>query len=213
MDTFKDALDYEKSMQPIADHFYKDKMGAVEIVRYNYNDPRGKVMQKKDIDCTIMIHDNQKNIIPINISEKFRREYWGDMWIELYSRYPNTKGWALESDGVDLIAYFIDGIRIGFDKFGEIIDEASVYLVDAKQIKNLAKNIINQFDNDINLKDHLLEDKKYTTKYEFNGKQYDVVFRTSKTIRPGYSYDGVGVCIRWDDLKEMGIKTEYKNRI
>lgn len=201
MDDFQDKLDYEKDCQQMADKFYTDHMHAISIERYDWNDPEGRQMQKRDADCKIVVKSdvNENDFLhPIVISEKFRTIDWGDMWIELYSRYPSVKGWALESQGVDLIAYFIDGIMSGGDY-------NYVYLVNAKRIKELAEDIIKQFDYANVIKQQLEKVGKYEAKYFFNGKEYDVLFRTSLTQRPTYSYKGVGVCIKWNDLKEMGV--------
>lgn len=203
MDDFQDKLNYEHSQQPMADVFYKEHMGAISIERYDYNDPNGRIKQQHDIDCTITIKDEQDNVYDINISEKFRSIDWGDMWIELYSRYPSVRGWALAFEGVDLIAYFINGLDAGIDK-------NIVYLVNAKRIKEIAENIVKQFDNAVDIKIELEKTGKYNAKYDYNGKQYDVIFRKVKTQRPTYSYDGVGVCIKWNDLKEMGVNITKK---
>ena len=206
MDDFQNKLDYEKGCQQMADVFYKEHMNAISIERYDWDDPEGRRMQKRDADCKIVVKSdvNENDFLhPIVISEKFRSMDWGDMWIELYSRYPSVKGWALESQGVDLIAYFIDGLSAGIDK-------NIVYLVNAKRIKEFAENIVKQFDNAVDIKIELEKTGKYNAKYDYNGKQYDVIFRKVKTQRPTYSYDGVGVCIKWNDLKEMGVNITKK---
>lgn len=200
-DEFEMELEYEKACHPFADQWYKNNLNAEKVERYDYNDPVGHYMQKCDIDCTVHMKDPDGTKLSVNISEKFRREDWGDMFIELYSLHPSVPGWAIESKNVDLIAYF----------GGEI----TTYLVNAKAIKQLAEEILPQFDKiseedmnrliDIGWKNDIVTISSISNKnikYKCNVKY----IRAYTTRKNGSKWMSIGVCINWDALRKIGVK-------
>ena len=106
-DFFK-SLEYEQSMYSKADSFYKKMIQNIwfaeyqndqifiSIKRWDFNTPEGKIKQLDDIDVTIDIEVNNR-IYHYDISEKFRRDDYLDMFVELYSKYPNVEGWGVKS--------------------------------------------------------------------------------------------------------------------
>lgn len=94
------SSEFEKNWQPIADSFYKSKYADSVIKRYNSNTKEDLEFQKKDIDLTLILSDRS-----IHISEKFRKEDYGDLLIELYSKYPDVKGWMRNSEA-EFLVYF-----------------------------------------------------------------------------------------------------------
>jgi hypothetical protein len=80
--------------------FYQSKCPECVINRYDSNLIQDIDFQKKDIDLTIVIEDRS-----IHISEKFRKEDYGDLLIELYSKYPTHQGW-MENSHADYLAYY-----------------------------------------------------------------------------------------------------------
>lgn len=107
---YNQSSKYEISMQPIADAFYKSKFNDVELIRYNSNTDTDKGFQLKDIDLKIKLGERT-----INVSEKFRKEIYNDLLIELYSKYPDKKGW-MENSEAEYIAYFCPGRVYTFNK-------------------------------------------------------------------------------------------------
>ena len=103
---WKSDLEFEKEMMPKADLYYKNVWGAHNILRYNWGDPYGKAMQKKDIDCTVYLEEPSGFIYSKNISEKFRRVNYGDILVEL--RNGTNSGWGLTSEAQGL-CYFVPG--------------------------------------------------------------------------------------------------------
>ena len=72
----------------MADAFYNSKINEKCIIkRYNTDSNESLAFQKKDIDLTLTLTDGS-----IHISEKFRKEDYGDLLIELYSKYPDISG-------------------------------------------------------------------------------------------------------------------------
>ena len=71
----------------MADAFYNSKSEKCIIKRYNIDSNENLAFQKKDIDLTLILTDRS-----LHISEKFRKEDYGDLLIELYSKYPDISG-------------------------------------------------------------------------------------------------------------------------
>ena len=101
---FSTSLKVERNNQPRADAFYKSH-GALNIKRYDYNNPDEKKFQQDGIDCSVEYYAPGLDIFWLNYSEKFRTIDTGDMCIELWSDYDNRiPGWALH-DKSDTILY------------------------------------------------------------------------------------------------------------
>lgn len=94
------SSEYEKFWQPKADKFYSSKYPACGLKRYDSHSLEDLEFQRKDIDLTITIEDRK-----IHISEKYRKDDYGDLLIELYSKYPTVHGWMYHSEA-DFITYF-----------------------------------------------------------------------------------------------------------
>jgi hypothetical protein len=58
-------------------------------------------MQLQDIDVELI-----KNNQAFNVSEKFRDKDFGDLYLEVFSKYPHTRGW-LETGSADMLVYFV----------------------------------------------------------------------------------------------------------
>ncbi len=101
---FSTSLKIEQNNQPRADAFYKSH-GALNIKRYDYNNPAEKKFQQDGIDCSVEYYAPGLDIFWLNYSEKFRTVDTGDMCIELWGDYDNRiLGWALH-DKSDTILY------------------------------------------------------------------------------------------------------------
>jgi UDP-N-acetylenolpyruvoylglucosamine reductase len=87
---------YKKLIQNIWFAEYKNDQIFISIKRWDFNTPEGKIKQLDDIDVTIDIEVNNR-IYHYDISEKFRRDDYLDMFVELYSKYPNVEGWGVKS--------------------------------------------------------------------------------------------------------------------
>jgi hypothetical protein len=97
---FYNSLLHERESTERADKFYKEQMNATEIVRYNANNEYDMIFQHRDIDVTLTINGKL-----YNVSEKFRDVDFGDLYLEIYSKYPHTLGW-IHTGNPDFIAYF-----------------------------------------------------------------------------------------------------------
>ena len=97
---FEKSLQHERSQTGKADCFYRNVFHATEIVRYNSDSEFDMVFQRKDIDVSIRVENKF-----FHISEKFRETDYGDLYVEVYSKYPHVKGW-LHTGSPDVIVYF-----------------------------------------------------------------------------------------------------------
>jgi hypothetical protein len=98
---FNQSLLHEREFAKRADNFYREQMNATEILRYNSDDERDMDFQHRDIDVTLTINGKQ-----YNVSEKFRDADFGDLYVEIYSKYPTVFGW-IHTGSPDFIAYFV----------------------------------------------------------------------------------------------------------
>lgn len=97
---FKNSLQHEREQTCKADQFYKETLKATKIKRFNSDSEEDMLMQRQDVDLLITF-----NNITYRISEKFRDKDYGDMYIEVFSKYPNKMGW-LHTGSPNAILYF-----------------------------------------------------------------------------------------------------------
>lgn len=97
---FEKSLQREQSKTNEADKFYRNVFGATEIVRYNSDSDFDMDFQRKDIDVSLTVEGKV-----YHISEKFRETDYGDLYIEIYSKYPHVEGW-MHTGSPDVMVYF-----------------------------------------------------------------------------------------------------------
>jgi len=97
---FEQSLQNERSKADFADKFYTERFRASDIVRYNSDSDIDMDFQRKDIDVSLVIDGKR-----YYLSEKFREKDYGDMYLEMYSKYPKTQGW-MDSGSPDVVVYF-----------------------------------------------------------------------------------------------------------
>ena len=200
---FDECVKYEKTQQPIADNYYIRLYGnRNELIRYDWDDPSGQYMQRKGIDCSV-IDRNQQPPKLINISEKFRRNDWGDMMIEIYSSYPKTFGWGITDHDVDLYAYFIDPEsyrRRNSDPRDPVYGK--VYEIKAETVHKIAAWAKEQFDNS-DWGDRWLESKS-NKKIVFppTNEMPPIIYIKTYSKRDGRNWMGISICIEWGDIKK-----------
>jgi len=97
---FENSLNHEREQADKADNFYRNIMKVSEIVRFNTDSPSDMVMQREDVDLLITL-----NGITFRVSEKFRDKDYGDLYLEMYSKYPKIEGW-IHTGSPNAILYF-----------------------------------------------------------------------------------------------------------
>lgn len=97
---FKSSLEHEREQASKADAFYRDVLKASEIVRFNSDSEADLEMQRQDVDVLLTLND-----ITYRISEKYRDKDYGDLYVEIFSKYPQKPGW-LHTGSPNAILYF-----------------------------------------------------------------------------------------------------------
>lgn len=96
------SVSYEKEWHHRANFFYFSKYPNGKIRRYDANTPEHIQFQKQDIDVSILFQDKI-----VHLSEKFRQKDYGDLLIEIYSKYPEKEGW-MDNSVADFLVYFCE---------------------------------------------------------------------------------------------------------
>jgi len=194
------SSEYEKFWQPIADEFYTSKYPKCELKRYNSNSSEDIEFQKKDIDLTLILEDTS-----IYISEKFRKEDYGDLLIEIYSKYPSHQGWMANSHA-DYLAYYAKDIVYIIEKHGLIR-----WFEEENFVKNLSAKIEDFHKK--HMHSSVRSKIKWVTKSE-NKIQIDLIqaFNQSGSDQ----WHTLSLAIAWNDLKKEGLsfkKYKLSNRL
>lgn len=85
---FEKSLEYERNQAVEANMFYKKVLGASNTVRFNTDTSTDMQMQLQDVDVQLVIKG-----VTYLISEKFRDKDFGDLYVEIFSKYPYSPGW------------------------------------------------------------------------------------------------------------------------
>lgn len=97
---FEKSLQHEREQTQKADDFYKKVLNVSKIKRFNTDSNADMEMQRADVDLILSLND-----VNYRISEKFRDIDYGDLYLEVYSKYPKTEGW-MHSGSPNAILYF-----------------------------------------------------------------------------------------------------------
>lgn len=97
---FELSLQHERNQSAKADSFYRDVLKVLSIERFNTDSEADMEMQRQDVDVLLTL----KNVT-YRVSEKFRDKDYGDLYVEIFSKYPKTQGW-LHTGTPNAILYF-----------------------------------------------------------------------------------------------------------
>lgn len=183
----------ENSNRNRADEFYRS-LGATNITIHDYNTDSGKYNQVQDIDVTVQFSRNSGKI-DVNISEKARTKNYGDTVLELYSKYPQQKGWGLTGNS-DRVAIFYP-------------DEVVVF--HSKDLKRVAEELLDPVTEFI--QETGFRSGKTTVKIDGQNIKVDVKV-TSSSGKYTSRWDSVFVCISYSDLDKLNVKyTRFPNQV
>lgn len=112
---FNESMGREVAHFKKANQFYREHLSAKNIERCDFSTKEGKIQQRADIDL-FFDHNSRR----ISVSEKKRNKDYGDIYLETYSKYPNTEGWVLHSKA-DFFAYFFP-TRVFWAPFQPIVN-------------------------------------------------------------------------------------------
>jgi hypothetical protein len=85
---FENSLVHELAQTIAANLFYRTVIGASQILRFDTDSERDMEQQLQDVDLDLVI-----NNVTYHVSEKFRDKDYGDLYIEIFSKYPHSAGW------------------------------------------------------------------------------------------------------------------------
>jgi len=97
---FKSSLSHEREQAGKADRFYREVLRATDIKRFNSDSEADMAMQRQDVDLLLTVNDTV-----FRVSEKFRDKDYGDLYVEVFSKYPDTPGW-IHTGSPNAILYF-----------------------------------------------------------------------------------------------------------
>jgi len=150
------------------------------------------VYQRRDIDICLLF--NGRNI---HISEKFRKMDYGDLLIELFSKYPDVKGWMNNSEA-EYITYFTPH---------------KVYVINKMELLNWYQT--ENFEDKINQEIsnfHILNEKKSSRKnIEYTsskGNSFKIhLIQAYNKIRDA-EWHTLSLAISWNDLEKEGVQVK-----
>lgn len=133
---FNTDLGFEHSKFAVQDAFYLRYFGSnIRIDRIGFDSQENQDLQRHDIDLIITLGNGKR----ISISEKHRKNFYGDILIECYSKFPDVLGWMDNSDA-DYMAYFVPGQVVMINK-RQLVDFYKQHLK-SNQIDNIFANLI-----------------------------------------------------------------------
>ena len=97
---FSKSLKHEREQTDLADQFYRNVLEVSEIKRFNSDSEVDMTMQKQDVDVLLTLKGTN-----FRVSEKFRDKDYGDLYIEIFSKYPHVNGW-IQTGSPHAILYF-----------------------------------------------------------------------------------------------------------
>ncbi|MGB0403264.1 MAG: hypothetical protein ACPGEG_04150 [Salibacteraceae bacterium] len=185
---FWESLAYESSKANQADRFYSHTFGVEAITRFDTGSSFDMEFQRKDIDLQLEGWGRFANV-----SEKFRDKDFNDLYLELYSMFPERRGWMHNSEA-DYLAYFFPTRMFWINK-RDLLD------VFSKHIENIVSN--QQIDSVISKRKN--KSFKEIVTVELNGKTLRIpviiAFNQTKTK----NWNTVGISIPFKELKDLGL--------
>jgi hypothetical protein len=175
---------HEKEQAVKADDFYRNVLKVTSILRYNHDMPRDMEMQRADVDVSIKIGEKL-----YHISEKFRDVDYGDLYIEIYSKYPHTQGW-MHTGKPDAVLYFTP---------------SHVYWINHYSLRHFCFDLLFP-----SIHQHLIDDffqsDKHIKLYKviISGKQLPVKMIKADN-KDGTEWVTIGVAVSFDILKSFGL--------
>lgn len=152
---FDKSLQKEENAMCSADDFYlRAPFSVSSIQRYNQNTKEHLMLQRKDIDLSLSFKDNRI----MAVSEKFREHDYNDLLLEIYSKFPGTKGWIHKSDA-DRLAYFFPKRMFWIDKKALCIfcTDKLFPLIEREVIKRLLSREANSLKVGLNMEGRIYE--------------------------------------------------------
>ena len=186
---FRHSLEYERSMATRADAFYRDVLGAKIIRRFDRDTDEDMEMQREDVDVII-----ERKGVEYRISEKFREHVYEDLYIEIYSKYPDTPGWVITGTPNAVLYFF----------------PSSVYWVTHKSLYEFCVNVLFPAIPKAFIEEIFETKKSYLPKTILLDKQTVSVKLVQALNHDVADWETIGVCVSFDVLAKYGVQFSKK---
>jgi len=183
---FGKSLHYEKSQFRRADAFYREVLLVDEIIRFATDSKEDMKMQLQDIDVQLI-----KTNRVCHVSEKFREKDFVDLYVEVFSKYPHTRGW-LETGSADMLVYFVP---------------EAVYCCNAQILRKFCVNKLFPEIPDEWYKEIFCSDAAINSKnLNFFGQQTIIhLIKANNQTADGNRWCTIGISVSFDFLKNNGL--------
>ncbi|MDD3490589.1 MAG: hypothetical protein PHR62_11975 [Paludibacter sp.] len=186
---FRHSLEYERSMATRADAFYRDVLGAKIIRRFDRDTDEDMEMQREDVDVII-----ERKGVEYRISEKFREHDYEDLYIEIYSKYPDTPGWVITGTPNAVLYFF----------------PSSVYWVTHKSLYEFCVNVLFPAIPKAFIGEIFETKKSYLPKTIVLDKETVSVKLVQAHNHDVADWETIGVCVSFDVLAKYGVQFSKK---
>ena len=190
---FDKSLRRESVVAKKADTFYERKPFAVQAIkRYNTGSEYDMKFQRQDIDLNLSMSDGRT----LTVSEKFRDNDYDDLLLEIYSKYPSTKGWMHKSEA-ERLAYFFPKRMFWIEKkeLRRFCLNKLFPLVEQEAIQRLLSQEVNSLKVGLRI----------------NDKRYLCVLTQAANNTDGHRWNTISISVPFEMLQDFSIRySEYR---
>ena len=184
---FKTSLNHEREQTALADTFYRDVLKVSEIKRFNSDSETDMEMQRQDVDVMLTLNETT-----YRVSEKFRDKDYGDLYVEVYSKYPKTLGW-LHTGTPNAILYFTP---------------ETVFWITHKSLSSFCLNFLFPSIPESWFHDIFLSGKSIVSKeISLNSKSVKInLIQAHNSMPDGSKWETIGISAPFSVFEENGVK-------
>lgn len=191
---FENSLVHEREQTFAADQFYQTVVGASHIIRFNTDSESDMAQQLQDVDLDLVI-----NNVTYHVSEKFRDKDYGDLYIEIFSKYPHSAGW-IYAQIPNALVYFTP---------------TSVYWITHKSLaefclEKLLPNIPEQWFEQLFLSNKTIISKQLHVQNEIISLN---IIQAHNRATDGTRWNTIGISAPFSFFEKNGVKIKKFNRI
>lgn len=168
-----------------ADAFYRDVLKVSNIKRFNSDSVEDMEMQHADVDLTF-----ERDGVKYCVSEKFREHDYNDLYIEIYSKYPDTPGWIITGTPNAILYFF----------------PSSVYWITHKSLYEFCVNKLFPAIPKAFIEDIFETRKAYLPKSIVLDNNTVAIKLVQAHNHDGADWETIGVCVSFDVLAKNGVQ-------
>ena len=190
---FYESRKIETAHFAAADTFYYNRLHAIKTERHNYSTPAGRQKQRADIDVTLTLKDGTL----LTVSEKKRTRDFDDLYLEVFSKFPDVPGWTSGSQA-SFLAYFFPKrvFWAGFPQIRRFYRESLRPKLPDKIFSNLKNS-------------HREKNAREEYPLKIAGVPYTVRLIQAYNVEDGNSWYTMGVSIPFGMLEDNHIRFQF----